>query len=93
MLGSGTSRRSEGSRPAGTPFVGPFICLLSRVPISQPSNAVRPSVVLTRADEEIGSRDGMAVFATSEDFSTLNVGFALDEGAFSPSRHAEIAHA
>lgn len=35
-------------------------------------------------DEEIGGHDGMAKFVHTEDFKSLNVGFALDEGMANP---------
>lgn len=42
--------------------------------------------VLTKliSDEEIGGHDGMAKFVHTEDFKSLNVGFALDEGMANP---------
>uniref|UniRef100_A0A8D9ADR6 N-acyl-aliphatic-L-amino acid amidohydrolase n=1 Tax=Cacopsylla melanoneura TaxID=428564 RepID=A0A8D9ADR6_9HEMI len=36
-------------------------------------------------DEEIGGKDGMGVFVTTEEFKKLNVGCALDEGNPSPT--------
>ena len=31
-------------------------------------------------EEEVGSADGMKIFVQSEEFRSLNCGFALDEG-------------
>ena len=36
------------------------------------------------ADEEIGGDDGMKEFVVSDDFKSMNIGFALDEGLASP---------
>jgi len=35
------------------------------------------------ADEEIGGKEGMKLFVESEEFRSLNSGFALDEGVMS----------
>jgi aminoacylase len=36
-------------------------------------------------DEELGGFNGMAGFATSNAFKSMNVGYALDEGGVAPS--------
>ena len=37
-------------------------------------------------DEEIGGFDGMKIFVSSDDYRSLNCGFALDEGTTCLSR-------
>ncbi|KAL3513612.1 hypothetical protein ACH5RR_026329 [Cinchona calisaya] len=44
-------------------------------------------------DEEIGGFDGMAKFATSDEFKKLNVGFVLDEGQASPGDEYRVFYA
>ena len=36
-------------------------------------------------DEEIGGKDGLGAFVSTDEFKALNIGFALDEGAASNS--------
>lgn len=48
----------------------------------RPTRTIHLSFV---SDEEIGGSDGMGSFVSSEDFTNLNVGVALDEGEPSPS--------
>lgn len=45
------------------------------------------------SDEEIGGRDGAAMFAASEEFRQLNVGFMLDEGQASPTDEFRVFYA
>ncbi|CAA6664941.1 unnamed protein product [Spirodela intermedia] len=44
-------------------------------------------------DEEIGGRDGAAMFTASEVFRQLNVGFVLDEGQASPTGEFRVFYA
>lgn len=39
-----------------------------------------PGIRSLTQDEEIGGRDGMALFCKTPEFQELNAGFALDEG-------------
>ncbi|KAJ1439256.1 Peptidase M20 [Sesbania bispinosa] len=56
----------------------------------QPTRSVHVSLV---PDEEIGGFDGAAKFVESEDFESLNVGFALDEGQASPGDEFRVFYA
>ncbi|KAJ2883521.1 adenylate cyclase [Coemansia asiatica] len=41
-------------------------------------------------DEEIGGHDGMELYVDSEEFKTLNAGFALDEGMANPEPELRV---
>eukprot|EP00696_Hemimastix_kukwesjijk_P009177 gnl/Hemi2/21625_TR7208_c0_g1_i1.p1 gnl/Hemi2/21625_TR7208_c0_g1~~gnl/Hemi2/21625_TR7208_c0_g1_i1.p1 ORF type:complete len:453 (+),score=139.05 gnl/Hemi2/21625_TR7208_c0_g1_i1:126-1361(+) len=43
-------------------------------------------------DEEMGGLDGMAKFVETDDFKSLNVGFAMDEGLASPTEQMTMFH-
>ena len=43
-------------------------------------------------DEEIGGRDGMKYFTETQDFKSMNVGFALDEGFASPNEQFSVSY-
>ncbi|CAJ0769707.1 13250_t:CDS:2, partial [Entrophospora sp. SA101] len=53
----------------------------------QPIRTIHLSFV---PDEEIGGVDGMYKFVNSDDFKSLNVGFALDEGISSPNNNLRL---
>ncbi|XP_033228168.1 aminoacylase-1-like [Belonocnema kinseyi] len=43
-------------------------------------------------DEEVGGYEGMKTFTETQDFKSLNVGFALDEGTASPNEEFSITY-
>jgi len=50
-------------------------------------------IMIYFADEELGSKKGMALFVETPEFAKLNVGFGLDEAGACPTEHFLVFNA
>ncbi|CAJ0896141.1 13990_t:CDS:2, partial [Entrophospora sp. SA101] len=79
------ARGAQDMKCVGASYLEAMRCFKNQS--KQPIRTIHLSFV---PDEEIGGVDGMYKFVNSDDFKSLNVGFALDEGISSPNNNLRL---